>query len=262
MKARSNPSARSSLFSRFARETVPARRSYGLLATHPSPLRPRQGPRTAPPIECRPFIFIVTLCLIGFVLSNSPGLLKAAQEQQAWDGNRTTPVHLIPLKDAFDQVIVPTESNPLPFSARFTCAPCHDYGVISRGLHFKASSTATPGRPGEPWVWVDEKTGTLLPLSLQKWPGTWHPEEIGLSAWQFTLLFGRHLAGGGIAEPDDSEVNPASRWNVSGKVEINCMGCHNASSRQSASEWAKQILRQNFRWAATAAAGLGEVGGM
>jgi hypothetical protein len=40
------------------------------------------------------------------------------------------------------------------------------------------------------------------------------------------------------------------------------MGCHNASRQQSHSEWAKQVLRQNFRWAATAASGMGEVGGM
>ncbi len=189
-------------------------------------------------------------------------LLAEEQKKQAWDGNRATPVHLILLKDEFDQVIVPTESHPLPFSSRFTCAPCHDYSIISQGLHFMAASPAATGRPGEPWVWVNEKTGTLLPLSFHKWPGTWHPEEIGLSAWDFTLLFGRHLTGGGIAEPPNAEVTPPSRWNVSGKVEINCLGCHNVSNKQSPSEWAKQILRQNFRWAATAAAGLGEVGGM
>ena len=40
------------------------------------------------------------------------------------------------------------------------------------------------------------------------------------------------------------------------------MGCHNASRMQSHSEWAKQVLRHNFRWAGTAASGLGEVGGM
>ncbi|MDH5384077.1 MAG: cytochrome c3 family protein, partial [Candidatus Aminicenantes bacterium] len=44
--------------------------------------------------------------------------------------------------------------------------------------------------------------------------------------------------------------------------EINCMGCHDASRVQSHSEWAKQVLRHNFRWAAVAASGLGEVGGM
>ncbi|TLN00860.1 hypothetical protein FDZ71_14040, partial [bacterium] len=45
----------------------------------------------------------------------------------AWDGDRTTPVHLIPLRDENDELIVPTETNPLPYSARFTCGPCHNY---------------------------------------------------------------------------------------------------------------------------------------
>ena len=204
--------------------------------------------------------------LCGIILVASliagPSMAASPQQKQVWDGNRTTPVHLIPLKDEFDQPVVPTELNPLPLSSRFTCAPCHDYEVIRKGLHFTDTPSLKPGRPGEPWVWVDEKTGTCLPLSYRKWPGLWSPEDIGLSAWDFTLLFGRHLAGGGIAEPTDKEITPDSRWNVSGKVEINCLGCHNASNIQSLGEWAKQILRQNFRWAATAAAGLGEVGGM
>jgi hypothetical protein len=185
-----------------------------------------------------------------------------AGQQQEWDGNRTTPVHLIPLKDELDQPIIPTESYPLPFSSRYTCAPCHDYEIVSRGLHFKAAQPPHPGRPGEPWVWVDETTGTLLPLSYRKMKGVWGPAQVGLTAWDFTLLFGRHLAGGGISEPADTEFTPGSRWEVAGKIEINCLGCHNAAAAQDTSEWAKQILRENFRWAATAASGLGEVGGM
>jgi hypothetical protein len=193
----------------------------------------------------------------------APAVAAASkQEKPAWDGNQTTPVHLIPLKDEFDQPIIPTEAYPLPFSSRYTCAPCHEYEVVRQGLHFKETASLNPGRPGEPWVWVDEKTGTCLPLSHHGWPGTWNPGEVGLSAWEFTLLFGRHMAGGGVSEPDEKEITPDSRWEVSGKVEINCLGCHSASTAQSQSEWTKQIMRQNFRWAATAASGLGEVNGM
>jgi hypothetical protein len=188
--------------------------------------------------------------------------LASSGQTQKWDGSRTTPVHQIPLKDEFNQPIVPTESHPLPFSSRTTCLPCHDYNIIRQGLHFNAAVSPQSGRAGEPWIWVDERTGTLLPLSYHSWKGTWNPKEIGLSAWDVTLLFGRHMTGGGICEPDEKDITPESRWNVSGTVEINCMGCHNASGLQNPSEWAKQILRQNFRWASTAASGLGEVGGM
>jgi hypothetical protein len=201
--------------------------------------------------------------LIGVSLMIVPAAAPARkQEKPAWDGNQTTPVHLIPLKDEFDQPIIPTEAYPLPFSSRYTCAPCHEYEVIRQGLHFKETASLNPGRPGEPWVWVDEKTGTCLPLSQHGWPGMWNPSEVGLSAWEFTLLFGRHMAGGGVSEPDEKEITPDSRWEVSGKVEINCLGCHGASTAQSLSEWTRQIMRQNFRWAATAASGLGEVNGM
>ncbi|MCK4821476.1 hypothetical protein KA005_37265, partial [bacterium] len=179
-----------------------------------------------------------------------------------WDGSRVVPVHQIPLKDECDQNIIPTESYPLPYSTRYTCGSCHDYGQIHSGWHFNAASSGRHGRPGEPWVWVDPKTGTVLPLSYRNWEGMWNPKELGMTSWDFTLLFGRHLPGGGVTEPEDVEPNPESRWNVSGNIEINCMGCHNASKMQSHSEWAKQILRQNFRWAATAASGMGEVWGM
>ena len=187
---------------------------------------------------------------------------RASSDTQKWAGSRISPVHQIPLKDEMNQPIVPTESNPLPFSARNTCAPCHDYDAIKRGLHFNGLAPDAAGRPGEPWIWLDERTGTQIPLSAHPWKGIWDPARLGLSDWDLTLLFGRHMPGGGAAEPSDKDMTPGSRWDVSGKIEINCLGCHNASRRQNPSEWAKQVLRENFRWAATAAAGLGEVGGM
>ncbi len=202
-------------------------------------------------------IFLITdLGLFNEVVS------QTSEKKLQWNGSETVPVHIIPLKDEFDQPIIPTEFNPLPFSSRFTCAPCHDYNVIQKGLHFSGANPDLSGRAGEPWFWLEKKTGTVLPLSYQKWSGTWHPSELGLNFWDIALLFGRHMTGGGILEPAEDEMSPHSRWNVSGKMEINCMGCHNASRIQNHSEWAKQILRENFRWAASASAGLGEVGGM
>jgi len=208
-----------------------------------------------------------TCSLFFLVVSISVGLLvmvlSADDQHLKWDGSRVSPVHRIPLKDELNQEIIPTESYPLPFSARHTCAPCHVYDQVRQGLHFNATDAGRPaGRPGEPWVWADEKTGTMLPLSYRKWKGMWDPRDVGLTAWDFTVLFGRHLTGGGVAEPADKDITPESRWDVSGKLEINCMGCHNASRLQDPSEWARQVMRQNFRWAAAAAAGLGEVGGM
>jgi hypothetical protein len=204
--------------------------------------------------------------VLGLLVLGLCAAAAAAENQKLkpWDGNRTTPAHFIPLRDENNGLIVPTDIDPMPYSARFTCGPCHDYKTIQRGWHFDAMKSEKNGRPGEPWIWLDARTGTVLPLSYRKWPGVWDPKAVRLNPWDFTLLFGRHTPGGGPAEPGEEDVFPGvdSRWNVSGKAEINCLACHNKSGRQDHSEWAKQILRENLRWAATAAAGIGEVGGM
>jgi hypothetical protein len=119
------------------------------------------------------------------ILLGGTALFSAAQEK--WAGSRSTPVHRIPLKDEYNQPIVPTESNPLPFSARYTCAPCHNYETIKAGWHFNAASpTAPAGRPGEPWIWVDERTGTQIPISERSWKGVFKPGDLGLSSWDFS----------------------------------------------------------------------------
>lgn len=207
-------------------------------------------------------IFLIFFSILWVWSESICEVAQTEEKKQTWDGSQTTAVHWLQLKDELDQLILPSESFPLPYSSRYSCAPCHDYEIIRQGLHFNADSDSKPGRPGEPWVWVEPRTGTVLPLSYRDWPGIWRPHELGLTSWDFTLLFGRHMTGGGISEPEYEEMTPESRWMVSGKLEINCMGCHNASRKQSHSEWAKQVLRHNFRWAATASSGLGEVGGM
>ncbi len=207
-------------------------------------------------------ISIIFFWLLLILLFNFQSAYSQQEEKTRWDGNRTVPVHIIPLKDHLNEKIIPSESYPLPFSNRYTCAPCHDYSQISQGLHFNAPYSEPDGRAGEPWVWVDRETGTSLPVSHHDWEGVFYPEELGLTPWEFTLLFGRHMTGGGVAEPDLEEMSPESRWNVSGTLEINCLACHSNSKKQSHSEWAFQVLRQNFRWAATSSSGLGEVGGM
>jgi hypothetical protein len=165
-----------------------------------------------------------------------------------FDGSRTLPVHRIPLSNEDGQSIVSSVPGTMPFSAKMTCGACHDYEKIHSGTHFKGTGE---GRPTEPWIVVDEKTGTQVPA-----------KRMNLSDWEFTKQFGSHLPGGGRSDPEDKLADPESRWEISGGLEINCLACHNQSHRQDMTEWAKQIGRENFRWAATAASGIGEVGGM
>lgn len=176
------------------------------------------------------------------------GMLVVAAGANHFDGSQTVPVHRIPLVDADGQKIVDTVPDAMPFSARQTCGACHDYEAIHGGTHF---SGAKPNHPTEPWIAVNEATGTQVPA-----------DRMNLSAWEFTKRFGRHLPGGGISDPADKLANPDARWDISGGLEINCLACHSQSHRQDPTEWAKQIGRENFRWAATAAAGIGEVPGM
>ncbi len=176
------------------------------------------------------------------------------------DGNRTRAVHHIPLLDEDVTQIRPDDLRAKPFSTRQTCGDCHDYDKIAMGWHFNSSQQITKaGRPGEPWVLADEATGTQLPISYRDWPGTWNPKEIGMTQWDFVKTFGHHMPGGDAGEKEEDTPNPNARWNISGRLEVNCLACHNASTEQNQSEWAIQVARENFRWAATGSSSLGIV---
>jgi LSD1 subclass zinc finger protein len=182
-----------------------------------------------------------------------------------WDGGRNTPVHRLALNDEFGDAIVPGAPGALPLSTRKTCGQCHDYDVISSGWHFNMSGTNAPaGRLSEPWFLIDPLSGSQIPMSLRAWDGTYKPKQLGMTDWEWVYAFGRHLPGGDIADPKDiyAEGGPNARWDVSGPVEINCFACHSQSKEYDQSEWTRLILRQNFRWAATGALGLGEIRGM
>ena len=198
-----------------------------------------------------------SVALVVGVLLICGGVARAAV-----DGSRTKPVHRIPLFDENGEKIAPYDPFPMPFSGKRTCGDCHDYETIRLGWHFNAHEPdVPPGKPGEPWVLVDVQTGTQLPLSYRAWPGVWNPEQLGISPWRFTQLFARHMPGGDVGEPS-GVPDVESRWDVSGQLEINCLGCHNVSPDQSQSDWVIQTARENFRWAATSAAGLGVVEGL
>ncbi|MDD4101676.1 MAG: hypothetical protein PHU80_03475 [Kiritimatiellae bacterium] len=187
-----------------------------------------------------------------------------AAVESHWDGGRNVPVHRLALNDEFGDKIVPGAPNALPMSTRKTCGQCHDYDTIASGWHSNMSAAQEPGRPAQPWFLVDPLSGSQIPMSLRDWPGTHKPSDIGMTDWEWVYAFGRHLPGGDIAEPEDlyAEGGPRARWEVSGPVEINCFACHSHSKAYDHSEWVRLILRQNYRWAATGALGLGEIRGM
>ncbi len=180
------------------------------------------------------------------------------------DGSRAIPVHLIPMYDEMGVRLLPSDSPQLPFSTKQTCLPCHTYEIISAGWHFNANdTTVAPGRPGHPWILTDQATGTQLPLSHRDWEGVYDPALVGLTPFFFVQEFAHQFPGGGVGEDDSSDVDPETflRWDVSGKLEVNCLACHDADPAHDQTEYTKQVNKENFRWAAPATAGFATVTG-
>lgn len=199
-----------------------------------------------------------------------PGLSVFAVNQalvnRKADGSRAEAAHRIPLLDADGQKIASDDLQPKPFSTRQTCGECHNYDKIKTGWHFSAGMTTSTqsGHQGEPWILSDKVTKTQLPVSMRGWQGTWKPEQIGMTPWQFTKAFGSHFPGGGVAEVDadsTATLDPEARWTQAGSLEINCLACHSGSPHQDMAEYAAQVASGNLKWAATASSGLAAVEG-
>ena len=184
-----------------------------------------------------------------------------------FNGGRTPPVHRIAPLDADGDKISPAAPFPKPVSQAKTCAQCHDTHLMAGGSHFRTgldTNDAPESVAVEPWFWADEQMGTAIPLTLHGQVGAFRPAELGLSCWQWTKMFGRTFPGGGVgsdARAVEEVAGERQRWFVTGPLGPNCLACHQQRGYDS-SEWARQVLRENFAGAATAASGLGAVEGM
>jgi len=240
-------------------------------------------------------IHLIALTL-GLGLAHPFAIPVLAEEERHYDQahSRSPYIHHIDLYDAKGK-IDPDAENPRPYSPAATCIKCHNYDAISHGWHFNAGDKGVDaGRPGEPWLWTNRRAGTQIPLSFRGWPGTYRPEEVGLTPEKFLQQFGRQLPGGGIGEripappstkkktqdtedkkepaaPDDTSAAPAKpkpgdpqdlgRWKISGQLNVDCMICHTGSRGYRHEDWAQQISQGNFAWAPAVAIGLAKVTG-
>ena len=211
------------------------------------------------------FIYAGILCLVlvlALFASADTGERLLGDEST---GSLSAHVHLMQLYDEEGTAIAADDELPQPFSPRQTCGKCHSYRTISGGWHFNAAdANVAPGRPGQPWIFVDPRTRTQIPLSFRPWPGTYRPDDVGLSPWEFIKIFATHMPGGGVGEFDSDNPPEIMRQFVSGKLEINCLSCHNAHFGQDQGGifgWATQIGNQSFRWAAAAACEFASVKG-
>ncbi len=217
------------------------------------------------------FLCLLVLCLSAPTVCFANETAEAETNQKLLgdesDGSRAPSIHLIPLfaenEDGEQGGKISPDDDPLlPFSTRWTCGDCHSYGIISKGWHFNADDpNVVPGRLGQPWILADARTGTQIPLSYRPWPGTFKPEQVGLTAREFTRYFGRHTPGGGAGELETEDPDEIMREFISGKLEINCLSCHNAEFAHNQGEYFPQVVRENFRWAAAATCEFAAVSG-
>ena len=191
------------------------------------------------------------------VLVSAPALL--AQDAFKRSDSDRPHAHHLELVDASGRKIDPRQDPAAPFSMEATCKTCHDVAAIAHGLHFDTHDRSLDGRPGEPWILTDARTGTQLPLSHRAWPGVRRPDEVGLDPLRFLTTFGRHLAGGAVSYASADLTQ--GRFRLSGDLPIDCMVCHGADRSWSAERWAKATADQNFAWASAIAMGIATVDG-
>ncbi|MFA7229334.1 MAG: hypothetical protein WC061_09890, partial [Melioribacteraceae bacterium] len=209
--------------------------------------------------------FLLRLFLTASILIAVSAFLNAQEKKlgDERDGSRSKPIHQIKLLDENNKIILEEDNPQSPFSAKYTCGDCHSYDIIKNGYHFnKPLGKSSFDRNGEPWIYVDLKKLTVLPVSYRGWNGTFSPEKLNISPFQFLKLFGTHFTGGTISE-DESLEKPENffRWEISGKLPVNCLLCHDASEKFNSAEYSLNILRQNFKWAAAAGSDIAVVTG-
>ncbi len=209
---------------------------------------------------------VVLTFIIVCVLSNAIAGSVVGQTEligDGNDGNRSRPVHRFELFDENGVQIRANGKDSKPFSIEKTCGQCHDYQKIEQGWHFNGHNPQVKsGRSGQPWVLTDSRTRTQIPVTARNWAGTYTPEELGISPWEFLKTFYSHFPGGSYGQMSADNPDEAIRQEISGKYEINCLACHHSSPHEDQSMAALQAARQNYRWIPTASSGKAVVEGV
>ncbi|HEX2973805.1 MAG TPA: multiheme c-type cytochrome [Tepidisphaeraceae bacterium] len=205
---------------------------------------------------------VAVIAVVGMGLVLSASVRAAEEKKRATIDSRMPFVHRIPLLNEDGTAINPTKDT-VPYSPAATCGKCHDYATINQGWHFNAKQPNVPaGRPGEPWLMLDPTTRTQLPLSYRGWAGTFRPADVGMSDWQFVKTFARHMPGGGVGEtPTTQPADPKAYWPLSGKLQNDCMICHDGGNNYSTADRELQFKQMNFKLMPTRSLGLGKISG-
>jgi hypothetical protein len=244
--------------------------------------------------------FTLLLCaiLLSFLFA-SPAIATAAASAYAGERTKRTVAVCPPfkLKDELGNVIDPVRgiNANAPYSPRQTCgaAGCHDYNKITEGYHFtQGKGEPVPADMAERYQWVSSPGNyggawcSPAPLYAHLAPKT-NASAITINMTSFSFITmgcGKCHPGGGPLEFDrdgkrydelmrdpDSGFSPGgdnrfdgdyfkARWSDTGVIEADCLLCH--LPEYSFKKRNDQLSKLNFRWAATEAAGLGQVTGI
>ncbi len=238
------------------------------------------------------------LMVASFVIGSRPQAARTAtvssrSTEQAASAPRAMGVcPPFKLRDEEGKVIDPVHgvNDRVPYSPKQTCGACHDYEKIVRGYHFTQGAgeqppesyagrypwTTSPGNYGGNWC-------SPAPLYRQLAPETnTNARMIDMTSFEFvTATCGNCHPGGGPLESDrrgrrydvfmrenglvsggDNGLSGdyyKARWDRTGVIEADCLLCHMPTYDHKARQ--TQLAALNFRWAATAGAGLGSVTG-
>jgi hypothetical protein len=243
----------------------------------------------------------VLLALLGLLTAGLAGcgeslapVMPAPVERASGPASGVCPP--FPLRDEQGAAIDPVKgvNDRVPYSPRQTCGTtgCHDYAKITEGFHFTQGKGEAPPREfAERYAWVTSPGNyggnwcSPAPLYRQLAPKkNRSAREIDLTSYEFvTATCGNCHPGGGPLELDRDGKrydqwmrDPASgfvaggdnaldgdyhkaRWSETGVLEADCLLCHLPEydlKRRNA-----ELAKLNFRWGATAGAGLGTVSG-
>jgi len=201
-----------------------------------------------------------------------------------------------PLRDEQGQVIDPVKgvNDTVPYSPRQTCGTsgCHDYNKITEGFHFtQGKGEKAPDAMAARYNWVTSPGNyggnwcSPAPLYRQLAPKhNANPRLIDMTSFDFvTATCGACHPGGGPLELDREGKrydvwmrDPASgltsgadngfdgdyykaRWAETGVIEADCLLCH--MPEYDLKKRNAELANLNFRWAATAGAGFGNISG-
>jgi len=215
---------------------------------------------------------VLLFCLFTPVQSEG---LAAWKHQDVW------------LKNDRGERITPARNSFDAYSPRRTCGGCHGYFAVTRGSHFQRGFRDLGSKPAG-GIYGTGMHPAAFPEAVAG-KANRDARFMGLSVYDWISASGRFLPGGGPLEygrtadgrPDmskrlseaeglkrdaldgdySSRFAPGgrSRFRESGVLEGDCLICHQSGYRMG--DRNRQIRMRNYRWAAAAGAGIGDVRG-